>query len=423
MKPIYALVDCNNFYASCERLFQPHLKKQPVVVLSNNDGCVVARSKESKALGVPMAVPLFKVRPLLEKHNVHVFSSNYTLYADISSRVMRTLEELCAVVEIYSIDEAFLNLAGMDNTSTLVDLGQTIRHTVYQHVGVPVCVGIAPTKTLAKLANHGAKTYPATNGVVDLMERERQQRLLNITDVGEIWGVGRRTAEKLRNQGITTALQLSQRNPQQMQRRYSVLLNRIIRELNGEPCITLDDSPPSRQQLICSRSFGEKIEDYDSLRETVCEFTARASEKLRNGRQLARLVQVFIRTSPFDPRDICYSNSASGILPIASHDTRDILHMATKLFDQIWKSGYRYAKAGVMLGDLCDAGNHQAGLFDANHSSPHSEELMQAMDRINHSGRGHVWLGSQRPDKDWFMTRSHLSPAYTTRWDSLPLIK
>ncbi|MBW2187940.1 MAG: DNA polymerase V subunit UmuC, partial [Deltaproteobacteria bacterium] len=175
MKPIYALVDCNNFYASCERLFQPHLNHQPVVVLSNNDGCVVARSKESKALGVPMAVPLFKVRPLLEKHNVHVFSSNYTLYADISSRVMRTLEELCPVVEIYSIDEAFLNLAGMNNESTLTELGQSLRNTVFKHVGVPVCVGIAPTKTLAKLANHGAKSYPATNGVVDLMDEKRQK--------------------------------------------------------------------------------------------------------------------------------------------------------------------------------------------------------------------------------------------------------
>ena len=423
MKPIYALVDCNNFFTSCERLFQPHLNNQPVVVLSNNDGCVVARSKESKALGIPMAEPLFKVRPLLEKHNIHVFSSNYTLYADISSRVMRTLEELCPVVEIYSIDEAFLNLAGMEKGSPLAKIGQTIRNTVFKHVGMPVCVGIAPTKTLAKLANHGAKSYPATNGVVDLMDKARQQRLLNITDVSEIWGVGKRTAEKLHNQGITTALQLANRDPQQMQRRYSVLLNRTIRELNGEPCITLDDSPPSRQQLICSRSFGEKIEDYDSLRETVCEFAARASEKLRNGHQVARHIQVFIRTSPFDPRDICYSNSASGVLPIASHDTRDILHMATKLFDQIWQSGYRYAKAGVMLGDLSPANNRQPGLFDAEHSSPHSKELMQAMDRINHSGRGHVWLGSQRPDKDWFMTRSHLSPAYTTRWDCLPLVK
>lgn len=423
MNPIYALVDCNSFYVSCERLFQPHLNHQPVVVLSNNDGCVVARSQESKALGVPMAAPLFKVRPLLEKHNVHVFSSNYTLYADISSRVMRTLEELCPVVEIYSIDEAFLDLAGMEKDTPLAEVGQTIRQTVHKHVGVPVCVGIAPTKTLAKLANHGAKIYPATNGVVNLMDRQRQQRLLNITDIGEIWGVGKRTAEKLRNQGITTALQLSQRDPQRMQRRYSVLINRIIRELNGEPCISLDENPPSRQQLICSRSFGEKIEDYDSLRETLCEFAARASEKLRTGQQVARLVQVFIRTSPFDPSERCYSNSASGILPIASHDTRDIVRMATQLFDQIWQSGYRYAKAGVMLGDLSPANDHQPGLFDAEHSSPHSKELMQAMDRINHSGRGQVWLGSQRPDKDWFMTRSHLSPAYTTRWQCLPLVK
>ena len=423
MKPIYALVDCNNFYASCERLFQPRLNNAPIVVLSNNDGCIVARSTEAKALGTPMAIPLFKVRALLEKHHVHIFSSNYALYADISARVMRTLEELSPAMEIYSIDEAFLNLAGMDNETTLSAIGQTIRHTVHRHVGIPVCVGIAPTKTLAKLANHGAKSYPATNGVVDLSDKTRQHRLLDIIEVAQVWGVGKRTAEKLRHQGITTALQLARMNPQQAQRRYSVTLNRIIRELNGEPCIKLDENPPSRKQLICSRSFGAKIGDYAPLRETVCEFAARASEKLRHGQQAARIVQVFIRTSPFDARDRCYATSATGTLPIHSCDSRDILRMATRLFDQIWKPGYNYAKAGVMLGDLCNCATIQPGLFDNDHSSPHSKELMDAIDTINHSGRGHIWLGAQRPEKDWFMTRGHLSPAYTTRWDSLPVVK
>ncbi|MEA3465960.1 MAG: translesion error-prone DNA polymerase V subunit UmuC [Thermodesulfobacteriota bacterium] len=423
MKPVYALVDCNNFYASCERLFQPRLNNAPIVVLSNNDGCIVARSKEAKALGIPMAQPLFKVRALLEKHHVHIFSSNYALYADISARVMRTLEELSPAMEIYSIDEAFLNLTGMDNGTTLNAIGQTIRHTVYRHVGIPVCVGIAPTKTLAKLANHGAKSYAATNGVVDLSDKNRQQRLLNIIEVAQVWGVGEKTAEKLRHQGISTALQLAHMNPQQAQRRYSVTLNRIIHELNGEPCIMLDENPPSRKQMICSRSFAEKIDDYTSLRETVCEFAARVSEKLRSAQQSARIVQVFIRTSPFNSHDRCYANSATGILPMFSCDSRDILRMVTKLFDQIWKTGYHYAKAGVMLGELSDSATIQPGLFDSDHSSPHSKELMQAIDTINHSGRSNIWLGAQRPDSDWFMSRKHLSPAYTTRWDCLPLVK
>lgn len=425
MKAVYALVDCNNFYASCERLFQPQLKYTPIVVLSNNDGCVVARSAEAKALGIPMAAPLFKVRALLEKHQVRVFSSNYTLYADISSRVMRTLEELCPSVEIYSIDEAFLDLRGQRQCrgdESLDDLGQHIRRTVYQHVGVPVCVGIAPTKTLAKLANHAAKRYPATNGVVDLTAQERQQKLLALTAVEHIWGIGKRSAEKLHQQGIHTALQLAQMDPQRAKRSYSVLLARTILELNGESCIALDEAPANRQQLICSRSFAEKMTDYGQLREVVCEFAARVSERLRHARQVARRVQVFIRTSPFDASEACYANAASGELAVASADSRDIVHLAIRLFDSLWKADYRYAKAGVMLSELSAAAAVQPGLFDSEQRAPYSQQLMTAMDTINSRGRAQVWLGAQRPDKDWFMSRDHLSPAYTTRWDSLPEI-
>ncbi|MCD6527483.1 MAG: translesion error-prone DNA polymerase V subunit UmuC [Desulfuromonas sp.] len=422
MKPVYALVDCNNFYVSCERLFKPQLKKRPVIVLSNNDGCVVSRSQEAKALGVSMAAPLFKVRDLVERHQIEVFSSNYALYADISARVMHTLEELSPEMEIYSIDEAFLNLAGFNSKDGLHQHGQHICHTLYQHVGVPVCVGIAPTKTLAKLANYGAKHYPATGGVVDLMDQRRQKKLLHITPVGEIWGVGRRSTLQLQNMGINTALQLVQMPLQTARRRFSIVMERTIRELNGEPCIELDNQPAAKQQILCSRSFGQKITDYDQLRETVCEFAARAAEKLRQGQQMTQMVNVSIRTSPFDAHEPCYANSATAKLSTYSNDSREIVALATQLLKSIWKEDYRYAKAGVMLGDLCLEDRLQPGLFDDPQQRAHSRQLMQAIDQINHSGRGKVWLGGQRPQQDWFMNRAHLSPAYTTRWEDLPQV-
>ena len=419
MSRIFALVDCNNFYASCERLFRPELKNIPVVVLSNNDGCIVARSQEAKDLGIKMATPLFKVMDLIKQHQVQVFSSNYTLYGDISSRVMQTLEEFTPNQEVYSIDEAFLDLSGFSN---LEKYAQKIRSTVYQHVGVPVCVGIAPTKTLAKLANYGAKKFKATGGVVDLSDPERQKKLLAITPVSEVWGVGRKNTESLKKKGITTALSLAQMNTQQIRQHYSIVMERTVRELNGEACIELEDSPVTKQQIMCSRSFGEKITDYATLRETICEFAARAAEKLRGENQLAHVVNVFIRTSSFVKTDPNYSNSATGKLIQPSFDTCDILAMTTKLFDSIYKDNYRYAKAGVMLGDFCSPNQMQFDLFTPKSDETNRDKLMQVVDTINHSGQGQIWFGGQRPKKDWFMKQAHLSPAYTTRWDCLPLV-
>ncbi|SEA55783.1 DNA polymerase V [Desulfuromusa kysingii] len=415
----FALVDCNNFYCSCERLFRPELKKRPVAVLSNNDGCIVARSQEVKDLGISMATPLFKVADQLKQHQVQIFSSNYTLYADISSRVMQTLEQFSPKLEIYSIDEAFLDLTGFNH---LEKYAQQIKTTVYQHVGVPVCVGMAPTKTLAKLANYAAKKFQATGGVVDLSDPVRQKKLLQITPVAEVWGVGRKHTEKLKRIGITTALQLAQMDSRRVRKLYSVVMERTVRELNGEACIELDHSPAAKQQIICSRSFGEKITDYATLRETVCEFAARAAEKLREEKQYTRAVNVFIRTSPFMKTDPLYSNSATGKLAQPSSDTRDILALAVRLFDAIWKEGYRYAKAGVMLGDFCSPRQLQYNLFHLPAENTHRDKLMQTVDDINHSGQGQIWFGGQRPKQDWFMNQSNLSPAYTTRWDCLPLV-
>lgn len=420
MKTAFALVDCNNFYASCERLFRPELNKVPLVVLSNNDGCIVARSQEAKDLGIKMAVPLFKVHNEIKRHGIQVFSSNYTLYGDISARVMQTLERFSPAVEVYSIDEAFLDLSGM---SELNDYGQKIRATVMQHVGVPVCIGIAPTKTLTKLANYAAKKFKATQGVVDLQDPARQKRLLAITPVGEIWGVGRKHTESLQRRGIKTALDLAQIDPRRIRQLYSVMLERTVCELNGENCIDLEAVAAPRQQIVCSRSFGEKLTASADVREAICEFTARAAEKLRHGNQLALMVNVFIRTSPFDKNGPSYENAATGRLSSASSDTRKIMELATRLFDTIWKDGYRYAKAGVMLGDFSSPDHLQLSLFDSPASNLQNDRLMQAVDGINHSGKGKVWFGSQRPKKDWFMKQANCSPAYTTRWGSIPEVK
>lgn len=415
----FALVDCNNFYASCERLFRPELKNRPVAVLSNNDGCIVARSQELKALGIKTGTPLFKVLPLLRQHRVHIFSSNYTLYGDISARVMQTLEELSPSLEIYSIDEAFLDLSGYSDPGVY---GEEIRATVYKNVGIPVSVGIAPTKTLAKLANYAAKKYPATGGVVNLIDAQRQQRLLAITPVAEVWGVGRQLSASLNNLGITTALELAQLNRRQLRRSYSVVLERTVRELNGESCLDLEHAPAAKQQIICSRSFGSRISDYASLRETICEFAARAAQKLRHERQLASNVNVFIRTSPFINGAAQYANSASIRLAYASSDSGAIIAAATTALDSIYKADYPYAKAGVMLTDFCSSRRRQLNLFQAPAQTAQRDKLMQAIDKINHSSAGRVWFGGQRPANDWFMNRDMVSPAYTTKWDCLPLV-
>ena len=420
MNRTFALVDCNNFYASCERLFRPDLKNVPLVVLSNNDGCVVARSQEVKDLGIKMGIPLFKIQDEIKRYGIQVHSSNYTLYGDISARVMQTLEGLSPSIEVYSIDEAFLDVTGI---RALSEFGLMIRHTVFQHVGVPVCVGIAPTKTLAKLANYAAKKYKATNGVVDLSDSQRQKRLLKITPVSEVWGVGRKLTERLKSIGIDTALSLAQLDPKTARKSYSVVLERTIRELNGESCLELDEAASPRQQIVCSRSFGEKLTNHTDVKEAVCEFAARAASKLRADGQLARMVNVFIRTSPFDKTGPSYSNSATGTLTTPSSDSRKIVALAVRLYESIWKDGYRYAKAGIMLGDICSPDNVQFNLFDSQPDDQRSDTLMQAIDSINQKDSGKIWFGGQRKEKDWFMRQANVSPAYTTRWDCIPGVK
>ena len=421
--PVFALVDCNNFYASCEKLFRPDLKDTPVVVLSNNDGCVVARSREAKLLGIKMGVPVFQIKSEMLRHGILAFSSNYALYTDLSSRVMRTLEEMAPRVEVYSIDEAFLDLTGIESVISLVEFGQQVRERIGHWIGITVCVGIAPTKTLAKLANHAAKKYPATQGVVDLTNPDRQRRLLALVPVDDVWGVGRRLSKRLNALGITTALDLANASPRAIRDQFSVVLERTVRELNGESCIELEEIPPTKKQIVCSRSFGEKVTHFELLREAVCEYATRATEKLRKEQQQAKVMTVFIRTSPFKDNEPQYSNSASGELLIPSCDTRDFIELANHLLKRIWKDGFRYAKAGVMLSDFYDPGMFQPGLFDDISTRSNSQQLMSVLDTINQSGAGKVFFAGQGTKKDWSMKREHLSPAYTTRRDQLPRVK
>ncbi|MCH8493906.1 MAG: translesion error-prone DNA polymerase V subunit UmuC [Idiomarina sp.] len=420
---MFALVDCNNFYASCEKLFRPDLAERPVVVLSNNDGCVVARSKEAKSLGIKMGVPVFQIRDLIEQHRVVVFSSNYALYADMSARVMTTLEALAPRVEVYSIDESFLDLSGMAQLVDLTDYGTHIRQQILSWIGLSVCVGIAPTKTLAKLANHAAKTWPATKGVVDLSNKSRQRKLMALLPVNEVWGVGRKITERLAALGIKTALQLADADPKYIRKHFSVVLERTLLELNGTSCLDLETVTEPKKQIISSRSFGERIVSYDEMHQAICEYVCRACEKLRLEKQEAKLLSVFIRTSPFHPKEPYYGNQRSASLVLPSQDSRDFIELAGILLKQIWKDGYRYAKAGVMLTDFYPSGIYQPSLFDDVTPKPGSKALMQVLDTINHSGKGKLWFAGQGMQQRWLMKREKLSPSYTTRWSDLPIAK
>ena len=421
---VFALVDCNNFYASCEKLFRPDLATTPVVVLSNNDGCVVARSKEAKKLGIKMGVPLFQVRDLMQKHGVMAFSSNYALYADMSQRVMSTLEQLAPRVEVYSIDEAFLDLTGVAHCQDLTEFGLTVRHTIQKWTGMTVCVGIAPSKTLAKLANHAAKTWQKTGGVVDLTSTVRQRKLLGLLPVHEVWGIGGKLTKRLQQLGIDTALQLADADPKFIRQHFSVVVERTVRELNDESCIDLEEVAPTKKQIVSSRAFGERITDKQQMHEAISEYISRACQKLRKEQQEAKHLTVFLRTSPFSDKDAPYSASKGTALDAPSADTRVFLAKATQLLDALWVNGYRYAKAGVMLADFYDPGVYQPGLFDEPLVQKESDQkLMQLMDNLNTKFGKTIWFASQGVKQEWSMKRELLSPAYTTNWKQLPIVK
>ncbi|MFB3016463.1 Y-family DNA polymerase [Klebsiella pneumoniae] len=417
---MFALCDVNSFYASCETVFRPDLKGRPVVVLSNNDGCVIARSPEAKPF-VKMGEPYFKQKDMFRRHGIIAFSSNYELYADMSNRVMTTLEELSPRCEIYSIDEAFCDLTGVRNCRDLTDFGREIRETVLRRTHLTVGVGIAQTKTLAKLANHAAKQWQRqTGGVVDLSNLERQRKLMALLLVDEVWGVGRRISKKLEAMGIKTVLQLADTDIRFIRKHFNVVLERTVRELRGEPCLGLEEFPPVKQEIVCSRSFGGRITEYHEMRQAICSYASRAAEKLRGEHQYCRFISAFVKTSPFALNEPYYGNSASVKLLTPTQDSRDIITAATKCLDVIWRDGHRYQKAGVMLGDFYSQGVAQLNLFDDNAPRKNSEKLMEVLDHLNaKDGRGTLYFAGQGIQTAWQMKREMLSPRYTTRYSDL----
>ncbi|GAA6602184.1 Y-family DNA polymerase [Klebsiella pneumoniae] len=391
-----------------------------MVVLSNNDGCVIARSAEAKPF-VKMGEPYFKQKDMFRRHGIIAFSSNYELYADMSNRVMTTLEELSPRCEIYSIDEAFCDLTGVRNCRDLTDFGREIRETVLRRTHLTVGVGIAQTKTLAKLANHAAKQWQRqTGGVVDLSNLERQRKLMALLPVDEVWGVGRRISKKLEAMGIKTVLQLADTDIRFIRKHFNVVLERTVRELRGEPCLGLEEFAPVKQEIVCSRSFGGRITEYHEMRQAICSYASRAAEKLRGEHQYCRFISAFVKTSPFALNEPYYGNSASVKLLTPTQDSRDIITAATKCLDAIWRDGHRYQKAGVMLGDFYSQGVAQLNLFDDNAPRKNSEKLMEVLDHLNaKGGRGTLYFAGQGIQTVWQMKREMLSPRYTTRFSDI----
>ncbi|MFK3659289.1 Y-family DNA polymerase [Scandinavium sp. NPDC088450] len=422
---MFALCDVNSFYASCETVFRPDLKGRPIACLSNNDGCVIARSAEAKKIGIKMGEPYFKQKELFRRHGVVCFSSNYELYADMSDRVMTTLEEMSPRCEIYSIDEAFCDLTGVRNCRDLTEFGREIRSTVLQRTHLTVGVGIAQTKTLAKLANHAAKKWQRqTGGVVDLSNLERQRKLMAALPVEDVWGIGRRISRKLEAMGIKTVLQLADTDIRFIRKHFNVVLERTVRELNGEPCLELEEFAPVKQEIVCSRSFGGRITDYEEMRQAICSYATRAAEKLRGEHQYCRFVSSFVKTSPFALNEPYYGNCSSIKLLTPTQDSRDIIGAATRCLDAIWKEGHRYQKAGVMLGDFFSQGVAQLNLFDDSAPRQNSGRLMEVLDHLNaKEGRGTLYFAGQGIQQQWQMKRDMLSPRYTTRYSDLLTVR
>ncbi|MFL0798431.1 MAG: Y-family DNA polymerase [Cellvibrionaceae bacterium] len=410
-----ALVDVNSCYASCEAIFRPDLREQPVVVLTNNDGCIVARNKAAKALGIPDLVPYFKIRHQLQQWGVKVFSSNYTLYGDISQRIMSTLATFTDHIEIYSIDEAFLNCDGFNN---LQQHGLLIKQCIWQQQRIGVGVGIAPTKTLAKLANHTAKRLDKTQGVCVLDAPEKWQWVLERVPVENIWGVGRKLKHRLHLLGIYSGADLAACSASRIKKEFSIVLERTVRELNGEACIPLEDAPPPKQQIVCSRSFGCKVLQQADLEQAIVQYTYRAAEKLRSQQSLCNSLQVWMNTSRFDSKPL-YQNTTIN-LPASTDDCRVLCQTARKLVQQLYRPDYRYAKAGVSLLGVVPNNPYQADIFQKSRSP----ELMQTLDIINKKyGSGCVLLAGQGLQQHWQMARRMLSPAYTTRWRDIPKVQ
>ena len=417
----FALVDCESFYASCERIFRPDLKNIPIVVLSNNDGCVIARSTEAKKMGIGMGVPWFKVRDSFLKENGQVFSSNFTFYGDISARVMNILEGFVPRAEIYSIDEAFLDLDTLKKNYDLYDFGCHIRTLVRQWTGVPVRIGIAPNKTLSKIAINEIKRKNAPTSVLHLSDENRIREALKHTPVHKVWGVGRRLNDHLNAAGINTALELAEVSPQNIRKKFSIVLERTVRELRGERCLSIEDDISSKKQIVVSRSFGERVSNLETLKPIVSNFAVRAAEKLRHERQKCSQVSVFVRTSPFNKKKPQHTGMKTIELFTSTNDTRDILIAAKKGLLPIFRSGYDYAKAGIILNRFSDEQTKQYSLFKDPNEPKEDTKLMKYIDQMN-AYETQIYYASQNTKRWSPMKQNMTSPKYTTNWYELPKV-
>ncbi len=414
--PVFGLIDCNSFYASCERVFRPDLAKVPIVVLSNNDGCVIARSYDAKPF-VKMGEPYFQIKQKLRQHGIVAFSSNYALYGDISERVMTIIESMVPAVEVYSIDEAFADLTGIQRLDLL---GRHIRSQVLRCTGIPVGVGIAPTKTLAKLANHTAKRLQAeTGGVVNICDPVKRDWVLRNTDVAEVWGVGRRMKMHLNALGIKTAMDLAKADAWSLRKNFSVVIEKTARELAGTSCLELDEPNPPKQEICCSRMFGKRLKELPPIKEAVATYMMRASEKLRAQKSLCRKLRVSIRTGMFNPEEAKYANGVMVDLPYPTDDVRLLTTAAVNALDHVFRPGFSYSKAEVMLLNLCQPGEYTDDLFAASQPTE-STRVMAVLDEINGRwGRGTLRAASVPRNPDWGMRREMMSQSYTTRLDQL----
>ncbi len=413
-----ALIDCNSFYVSCERLFNPKIRKLPVVVLSNNDGCIISRSNEAKALGIKMGEPYFKARNIIIKNNVQVFSSNYSLYGDISRRVMRTLKRFNSKIEVYSIDEAFLDLSNFSDKE-VKDVGKEIRNTVLQWTGIPTSIGIAETKTLSKVANHIAKKQKS--GVVSLVNIKDLDPILEKVEVRDIWGVGKQLSKFYIKNGIYNAKQLKNASNTWIKKTKNVLSSRTAMELRGVSCIEIETKQAKRKSCCVSRSFGKKVEKLRELKESVTSYCLNAAEKIRSESLVCKSITVFIRTSPFQNKGIFYSNSKTIDFPIATNNSIEIVKNALTALDLIYKDGFKYQKAGIILSGLSDSEKGNS-LFKSTKDEK-IKNLMQSIDSTNYRyGRSTISLASAGINKKWSMRRQYSSKIDTADFYSLPKI-
>jgi len=424
---LFALVDVNNFYVSCERVFQPKLEGLPMVVLSNNDGCAVARSAEVKALGIKTGTPWFQMEEIAKKHGIQAYSSNYTLYGDMSNRVVQVLRTFTPNLEVYSIDESFLRIETLlKSYSSPSDLGQTIKEKIKVTTGLPVCVGMGESKTLAKLANYLAKKHSQFSGVCDIstMPKEELYQWMTETPVGEVWGIGRQIAKRLQAMKIQTVFDLLQASPQLMRQQFGVVMERLCYELRGVSCLQLEEVAPAKQQIVSSRSFGQLVTSLNALTESVATHTARGAEKLRGQHSVAGALTIFIQTNPFKQNEPQHHQSISVPLSDSTDNTLTLTTAAIAGLKQIYQSGFRYKKAGVIFSLLADKPTVQQSLFDDIEVKGKSAGLMKALDSINSRfGNAVIRSAATGTTQAWQMRSDKRSPNYTTRWDELPVAR